>query len=235
MKQLCRRVYLISSEIPFYFSVEGSDRAAEKLEKKWDEEKRLRPFYDTPEYRKDLSEGIRLLKESVFKDPFNASMFHALKKERQIRIQWLRQEIDRWHKIRAERMIEWLDAEKTISDIWLEKWQKYLKDAEREYKRFIFYVKLCKGKATLNSELPLEQAREFPIGELMPTEPVSRSGGRQTFLCPLHEEETGSFVWYVEKNYFHCFGCGAHGDVIELAQKLYNLGFVEAVKKLTNS
>ena len=48
--------------------------------------------------------------------------------------------------------------------------------------------------------------------------------------CPFHLEKTPSMRIY-EKDY-HCFGCGEHGDVITFVQKLFNLSFQEALKKI---
>lgn len=48
--------------------------------------------------------------------------------------------------------------------------------------------------------------------------------------CLFHADKNASMKIY-EKNY-HCFSCHAHGDVISLVQKLYNLSFKEAVKRL---
>ena len=49
-------------------------------------------------------------------------------------------------------------------------------------------------------------------------------------LCPFHGEKTPSMKLY-EKNY-HCFGCGAHGDVIALAANLFNIPMLEAAKRI---
>lgn len=48
--------------------------------------------------------------------------------------------------------------------------------------------------------------------------------------CPFHSEKTPSMKIF-EKDY-HCFGCGEHGDVITFVQKLFNLPFQEALKKI---
>ena len=48
--------------------------------------------------------------------------------------------------------------------------------------------------------------------------------------CPFHLEKAPSMKIY-EKDY-HCFGCGEHGDVITFVQKLFNLSFQEALKKI---
>jgi len=49
-------------------------------------------------------------------------------------------------------------------------------------------------------------------------------------ICPFHSENTPSMKLY--DNNFYCFGCGEHGDVIVLAEKLFQLSPVEAVNKL---
>ena len=48
--------------------------------------------------------------------------------------------------------------------------------------------------------------------------------------CPFHSEKTPSMKIY-EKDY-HCFGCGENGDVITFVQKLFNLSFPDALKKI---
>lgn len=54
---------------------------------------------------------------------------------------------------------------------------------------------------------------------------------RKGFICcPFHNEKTPSMRVY-DKDY-HCFGCGEHGDVITFVQKLFNLSFQEALKKI---
>jgi DNA primase len=51
-------------------------------------------------------------------------------------------------------------------------------------------------------------------------------------LCPFHKEKTPSFNVVEDKGFFHCFGCGAHGDVIGWTMQSGNLGFREAVEAL---
>ena len=59
-----------------------------------------------------------------------------------------------------------------------------------------------------------------------------RRGREFAGLCPFHHEKTPSFYVVEDKSFFHCFGCGAHGDVIGFAMRADNLDFVEAVEKL---
>src|SRR2546423_14590656 len=59
-----------------------------------------------------------------------------------------------------------------------------------------------------------------------------RRGREFAGLCPFHHEKTPSFYVVEDKSFFHCFGCGAHGDVIGFAMRADNLDFIEAVERL---
>lgn len=53
-------------------------------------------------------------------------------------------------------------------------------------------------------------------------------------LCPFHKENTPSFTVNDEKGFYHCFGCGAHGDILKFVMEQDNLPFVDAVKELAS-
>jgi DNA primase len=59
-----------------------------------------------------------------------------------------------------------------------------------------------------------------------------RKSGAQNFqgLCPFHSEKTPSFSVHATRQFFHCFGCGASGDVFAFVQKIENITFPEAVR-----
>ncbi|CAN0456181.1 unnamed protein product, partial [Discosporangium mesarthrocarpum] len=59
-----------------------------------------------------------------------------------------------------------------------------------------------------------------------------RRGREHTGLCPFHNEKTPSFTVNDDKGFYHCFGCGVHGDVIGFAMETEGLSFPEAVEKL---
>ncbi len=61
---------------------------------------------------------------------------------------------------------------------------------------------------------------------------LEKAGSSYRGLCPFHEERTPSFYVNPEKKFFHCFGCGAGGDVIEFVKKIENVSFVEAVQRV---
>ena len=59
-----------------------------------------------------------------------------------------------------------------------------------------------------------------------------KRGREYTALCPFHNEKTPSFTVSDDKGFYHCFGCGAHGDVISFVMGSEGLSFPEAVEKL---
>ncbi len=61
---------------------------------------------------------------------------------------------------------------------------------------------------------------------------LKRRGSSYKGLCPFHGEKTPSFTVSAEKQLFHCFGCGAGGDVISFVMRAESIDFIEAVKLL---
>ena len=59
-------------------------------------------------------------------------------------------------------------------------------------------------------------------------------GGQKKGLCPFHDEKSPSFHVTPSKGYFHCFGCGVGGDVINFLMKLEHLTFTETVERLAD-
>ena len=64
--------------------------------------------------------------------------------------------------------------------------------------------------------------------------PLRRAGREFHALCPFHKEKSPSFTINDEKGFFHCFGCGAHGDVIGFTMDYEHLGYREAVERLAS-
>lgn len=62
---------------------------------------------------------------------------------------------------------------------------------------------------------------------------LRRSGGEWIGLCPFHRERTASFTIFDNDSRFHCFGCGASGDVIDFLSLADNLALHEAAERLT--
>lgn len=61
---------------------------------------------------------------------------------------------------------------------------------------------------------------------------LTRNGNEYKGLCPFHNEKTPSFTVVEDKGFYHCFGCGAHGDAIGFIMQTANLSFPEAVESL---
>ncbi len=61
---------------------------------------------------------------------------------------------------------------------------------------------------------------------------LTRAGREYKGCCPFHKEKTPSFYVNNEKQFYHCFGCGAHGDVIGFMMQAKNLSFIEALETL---
>ncbi|MEZ5667666.1 MAG: DNA primase [Alphaproteobacteria bacterium] len=61
---------------------------------------------------------------------------------------------------------------------------------------------------------------------------LRRNGSESSGLCPFHNEKTPSFTVSDDKGFYHCFGCGAHGSVIDWVMETEGLGFPEAVRRL---
>jgi DNA primase len=62
--------------------------------------------------------------------------------------------------------------------------------------------------------------------------PLKRLGRELTGLCVFHNEKSPSFTVSPEKGFWHCFGCSAHGTVIDFVMRRRNLDFVEAVETI---
>ncbi len=63
---------------------------------------------------------------------------------------------------------------------------------------------------------------------------LARKGREYTGLCPFHKEKSPSFTVSDEKGFYHCFGCGAHGDIFDFVMQKQNMPFMEAVELLAN-
>jgi DNA primase len=64
---------------------------------------------------------------------------------------------------------------------------------------------------------------------------VTKAGREYKACCPFHNEKTPSFTINDEKGFYHCFGCGAHGDAIRWMTDQRGLPFMDAVKELADA
>jgi DNA primase len=63
---------------------------------------------------------------------------------------------------------------------------------------------------------------------------MKRAGREYKACCPFHDEKTPSFTVSPDKQFYHCFGCGAHGTALGFIMEYDHLGFVEAVEDLAS-
>jgi DNA primase len=65
--------------------------------------------------------------------------------------------------------------------------------------------------------------------------PLRKAGANYVACCPFHTEKSPSFTVSQSKQFYHCFGCGAHGTAIGFVMEHGGLGFVDAVEELARS
>ena len=64
---------------------------------------------------------------------------------------------------------------------------------------------------------------------------LKKAGANFVACCPFHNEKSPSFTVSPSKQFYHCFGCGAHGNAISFVMQYQGLGYVEAVRELADS
>jgi len=64
---------------------------------------------------------------------------------------------------------------------------------------------------------------------------LKKAGANHLGLCPFHNEKTPSFTVSAAKQFYHCFGCGAHGNAIGFLMSHSGMGYVDAMKDLAAS
>ncbi len=62
--------------------------------------------------------------------------------------------------------------------------------------------------------------------------PLRKAGTNLSACCPFHSEKTPSFTVSPSKQFYHCFGCGAHGNAISFVMEYQGLGYIDAVRSL---
>ncbi|MEI7614631.1 MAG: DNA primase [Betaproteobacteria bacterium] len=62
--------------------------------------------------------------------------------------------------------------------------------------------------------------------------PLKKAGANFAACCPFHNEKSPSFTVSPTKQFYHCFGCGAHGTAISFLMEYSGLGFIDAIKEL---
>lgn len=89
------------------------------------------------------------------------------------------------------------------------------------------------GYTEFNDDLPARIKEQADIVQIIgECVELKRAGVRFLGCCPFHNEKTPSFSVHPGQQFFHCFGCGASGDVLEFQMKYHNLDFPAAMKEL---
>src|SRR5258706_5264600 len=79
------------------------------------------------------------------------------------------------------------------------------------------------------------RARTVLSAVIAPSVKLIRAGREWKACCPFHNEKTPSFTVNDDKGFYHCFGCGAHGDAIRFLTEAGGLSLISAVKELANA
>jgi len=67
-----------------------------------------------------------------------------------------------------------------------------------------------------------------------PYVPLKKAGRNHQACCPFHDEKTPSFTVSQQKQFYHCFGCGANGTAISFLMEHLHMGFIEAIEDLAS-
>jgi DNA primase len=95
-------------------------------------------------------------------------------------------------------------------------------------------VKQAEGSRLAGSDPALDEFKaRLPLAEIVGRYvKLTRRGREHVGLCPFHREKTPSFNVVDEKGFYHCFGCGAHGNAIDFVMQVENLSFGDALARL---
>lgn len=121
----------------------------------------------------------------------------------------------------------WSDHWEFYDFIYNKKLREKLEKQQEELDNIETAISLL--KTDKNLILDIQIAREYPIENLIGE--YKLRGNKKWLHCPFHEESTPSFM-VDSNNRCHCFSCGFHGDSISVVQKLFDIPFRDAVRKL---
>jgi len=192
------------------------------------------PYFDKmeEEHSTSVKKKDKEFVEFIMGQKYNSRIFSAKIVETLQEIRDIDVKLDEYN----EKLVNATSDMKSWWEWLIEKRKDAKKEEEKALRRWQCYRDRCLGKLQKNDEdyqVKLERAKEIEVAEIMPYKADSKCGKRRYYKCPLHHEDTASFVEYVDQCSFHCFGCGVGGDVIDLYMKLNNVKFVEAINSLS--
>ena len=195
----------------------------------------------------DVEDDLLLCKECFSAEQIKRKEIKTLHKE------WVTsmmhdQDLIPMFKEKIKELDEAIVVEKAASNIrfferglpfWYQAWSlaarnRLITALESQRRRFESHLSVAKGKAQPTFQITADSVRDVPIGSVFDVPPARDSSDRASYLCPIHNEKTPSFVWYKKDNRYHCFGCQAHGDVIDLSMKIHGFSFKEALTYLSH-
>lgn len=180
-------------------------------------------FWKEQEYRQE----VLSIRESVNYNPFE--VFQPSKTFLRDVVKQLKQQC--YGLMEEKRRVAQLEPEWLFKDT-MDNLDKQHKSLIRRIKTYEFRIKTGgKGAETEHgiTEAHRLQAKSFPVQDFY-TGNLRKAGKTLVGKCPFHNEKTGSFTIYTDKNRFICFGCGEKGDSIDFVSKKENLNFIEAIK-----
>ena len=77
-------------------------------------------------------------------------------------------------------------------------------------------------------------ARVDIVDIIDPRVPLKKAGSNFSACCPFHTEKSPSFTVSPTKQFYHCFGCGAHGNAISFLMEYGGLGYIDALRELAD-
>jgi len=108
-------------------------------------------------------------------------------------------------------------------------YEGFIEFSEKKIEKFKRALTRCVYIKDTNSGYDLAKAKEVPLSNF-----VEFDNGNKA-QCPFQaKQKTGAMHYYKKDNRFHCFSCGAHGDVIDFVMKDRNVKLPEAVKIILN-
>lgn len=149
---------------------------------------------------------IRNITDYIQNEPFSKWFFLNVEKyEAAMRLKWLYQQIKRLEKLKV-----------TYEKKRIEALLQFTKFETKEEKKRFNIDKMFERENLLVDIASFDGIR------------LRGAGSRYMGKCPFHNEKTGSFAIY-EDNWYHCFGCQAHGNFIDYLMKTRNIEFKEAL------
>lgn len=85
------------------------------------------------------------------------------------------------------------------------------------------------------SDADIERAKEGIVGTISKYIDLKKAGKDHAALCPFHSDRTPSFTVSESKGFYHCHGCGAHGDAIDFVMEHEGVAFHEAIQSITGN